>query len=379
MQPAGLRKQSAGKGQWSRKIQLMNKILAGYSKGGMALKNHLVMAPMTRSRAIDNLPNDLMAEYYAQRTGAGLIITEGTSPMPEGLGYPRIPGIFSRAQVEGWKKITAAVHAGGSRIFVQLMHTGRIGHPDNLPGGAQVVGVSAMKAAGQIFTDKSGMQDYPVPVALTTEGVGAVIEGHVRAAGNAIEAGFDGVELHGANGYLIEQFLNPAINTRTDKYGGSIEARARIVVELAGNTVDAIGKEKVGIRFSPCSKLGDLPSYPEEEVYETYSYLAGQLEKIGIAYIHLVVRAEIPRKTLGALRAGFSGTIILCSGLTPETAEIALQDGLSDLVAFGRSFLANPDFDRRIASGGSLNQPDFSTLFTAGAKGYTDYPTLQAG
>jgi N-ethylmaleimide reductase len=320
-----------------------------------------------------------MAEYYSQRAGAGLIITEGTAPMPEGLGYPRIPGIFSRTQVDGWKKITDAVHAGGSKIFVQLMHTGRIGHYDNLPDGAQLVGVSAIKAAGQIFTDKSGMQEHSIPTALTADGVDAVIEGHVQAARNAIEAGFDGIELHAANGYLIEQFLNPNVNTRTDEYGGSVEARAKIGIVLTKKIANTIGKERVGIRFSPYNKLGDLQSYPEEEVHATYHYLAGVLEKIAIAYIHIAVNAQLPRRTLDALRADFSGTIILCNGFTPETGEVALQDGRADLVAFGRSFVANPDLDRRIAAGAPLNQPDLATLYTAGPKGYTDYPVMEGG
>lgn len=357
---------------------IMNKILTPYTKGPLHLKNHLVMAPMTRSRAVDNIPNDLMAEYYAQRTGAGLIVTEGTAPMPEGLGYPRIPGIFSGDQIAGWMKTTAAVHSGGSRIFLQLMHTGRIGHYDNLPDGAQLVGVSTIKAAGQIFTDKSGMQEHSMPAALTTDGVEAIIEGHVRAARNAMAADFDGIELHGASGYLIEQFLNPAINNRTDAYGGSIQARSKIVVELAAAIAGAIGKEKVGIRFSPFNTLGDLPLYAEEEVHETYRYLAGELEKTGITYIHLASNARIPRKTFDAIRAAFSGTIILCNGLTPETAEKALYDGFADLVAFGRSFIANPDLDKRIAAGALLAQPDVATLYTPGAKGYTDYPTLVA-
>ena len=186
------------------------------------------MAPMTRSRAIGNIPNDLMAEYYGQRSGAGLIVTEGTSPAPEGLGYPRIPGLFNEQQVEGWKKITAAVHNGGAKIFVQLMHTGRIGHVDNIPHGLNLVSSAAVRAAGNIFTDSKGLQEHSDPIALTTEGVKDVIKGHVMASENAMAAGFDGVELHGANGYLIEQFLNPNLNNRADEYGGSIEARGEI-------------------------------------------------------------------------------------------------------------------------------------------------------
>jgi N-ethylmaleimide reductase len=354
----------------------MNKILEPYHKKGLSLKNHLVMAPMTRSRAIDNLPNELMAGYYGQRTGAGLIITEGTAPTPEALGYPRIPGIFSPDQTESWKKVTSAVHAGKSKLFLQLMHTGRIGHTDNLPKGTQLVSASSLKAAGQIFTDTAGLQDHSEPVALSSQGVQEVIRGHVEAARNAVAAGFGGIELHGANGYLIEQFLNPHVNTRTDQWGGSIEKRSELVVSLAKKISEAIGKEKVGIRFSPFSTLGDLAPYDQEETHRTYAYLARRLEEIGIAYIHIGVNAPIPQKTFDAIRTAYSGTIILCNGLTPQTGAAALEAGFADLVAFGRSFLANPDFDKRIAEEAELNQPDYSTLYTPGAKGYTDYPVL---
>ena len=351
-------------------------VLSPYNKGGLHLKNHLVMAPMTRSRAIDNIPNELMAQYYAQRSGAGLIITEGTSPAPEGLGYPRIPGIFSPAQVEGWRKVTDAVHAGGSRFFLQLMHTGRIGHVDNVPEGKQLVGPSALRASGKIYTDKSGAQDFSVPVALTTEGVEAVIEAHVTAARLAMQAGFDGVELHGGNGYLIEQFLNPNVNTRTDAYGGSVERRAAFAIALAKEIANAIGKERAGIRFSPYNTFNDMQPYPEAEVQETYAYLAQELDRIGIAYIHVAVSPQLPAKIRDALRTAFAGTIIQCNGLTPETAEAALQGGFADLVAFGKSFLANPDLDKRIAGQQELNQPDLATFYSPGAKGYVDYPAL---
>ncbi len=354
----------------------MNKLLTPYHKKALVLKNHLVMAPMTRSRALGNLPNELMAEYYGQRSGAGLIITEGTAPTPEALGYPRIPGIFSAAQTEGWKRVTAAVHAGKGKIFVQLMHTGRIGHTDNLPDGAQLVCASPRKAAGQIFTDTAGPQDHSEPVTLTSEGIGEIIRGHVKAAKNAMAAGFDGIELHGANGYLIEQFLNPHVNARTDQWGGSIRKRSALAVALAKGVAEAIGAEKVGIRFSPFSALGDLAAYDEQETHETYAYLAQRLEEIGIAYIHIGVNAPIPQKTFDAIRAAFSGTLILCNGLTPATGAAALEAGFADLVAFGRSFLANPDLDARIAEGAALNQPDYTTLYTPGAKGYTDYPVL---
>ena len=354
----------------------MNKLIAPFAKRGLTLKNHLVMAPMTRSRAINNVPNELMAGYYTQRTGAGLIITEGTAPLPAALGYPRIPGIFSAEQVEGWKKVTAAVHADGTKFFVQLMHTGRIGHVDNLPENVALVGASDLKATGQIYTDTVGLQDYSQPIALTTAGVKDVISGHVRAAQHAIDAGFDGIELHGANGYLLEQFLNPTVNTRTDAYGGSMEGRARLIIELAQSIANAIGADKVGIRFSPFSTLGDLPAYDANEVHETYQYLAQELEKIQIAYIHISFVPAVEQRTLDAIRQAFNGTIIQCNGLTPETAEAALSSGFADLVAFGRSFLANPDLVERIMANAPLNQPDYATLYTPGSHGYTDYPQL---
>lgn len=353
----------------------MKKLLTPFHKDRLSLKNHIVMAPMTRSRATDNLPNDLMAEYYGQRSGAGLIITEGTAPTPEALGYARIPGIFSEAQIKGWKKTTATVHKDGSKIFMQLMHTGRIGHKDNLPEGVALVGPSNKKAAGQIFTDTLGMQDHSEPEALTTEGVQLVIEGFLTAAKNAIAAGFDGIELHAANGYILEQFLNPNVNDRTDEYGGAIEKRAKLTLDIAEKTALLIGKEKVGIRFSPFSTLGDLKAYSEEEVHETYAYMAKELDAISIAYIHISSNPNIPQSTLNAIRANFKGTFILSNGHTPETAEKALNDGMADLVAFGRSFLANPDFVNRIEKSAPLNQVDFTTLYSPGAVGYTDYPT----
>lgn len=354
----------------------MKNILKQFAKNGLTLKNHIVMAPMTRSRAIGNVPNDLMAEYYEQRADAGLIVTEGTAPVPEGLGYARIPGIFTQEQIDGWRKTTEAVHKKGAKIFLQLMHTGRIGHHDNLVEGVQLIGVSAKKAAGQIFTDTKFMQDHPEPEALSTEGVKATVQGFVQAAVNAVEAGFDGIELHGANGYLLEQFLNPHVNDRTDEYGGSIANRSRLVIEVAQGIASAIGKEKVGIRFSPYSTLGDLEAYDADEVHETYAYLSDELNKIGIAYIHISANPEIPERTYTAIRHNFSNTIILCNGLTPETAEQKLSEGFADLVAFGRGFLANPDFVKRIELNAPLNEPDYQTFFSHDAKGYTDYATV---
>lgn len=352
----------------------MDRLLTAYQKKDFKLKNHLVMAPMTRSRAINNLPNELMADYYEQRSGAGLIITEGTAPTPDGLGYPRIPGIYSDAQIAGWKTITDRVHKNNTKIFLQLMHTGRIGHIDNLPKGLTLAGASAIKAAGQIYTDTAGMQDHSQPVPLTKEGIEKVIEGFVTAAQNAMTAGFNGVELHAANGYLLEQFLNPNTNDRTDEYGGSIENRARLTLEIAQRTAAAIGKDKVGIRFSPYAYLGDLKPYENEAVHETYAYLAEKLNDIGITYIHIASNPAIPQKIFDAIRNNFENTIILCNGITPETAETILEKGFADIVAFGRSFLANPDLVERIEMQVPLNPIDPTTLYTPGPKGYTDYP-----
>jgi N-ethylmaleimide reductase len=355
----------------------MKKLLLPYNNGPLNLKNHVVMAPMTRSRALNNLPNDLMVAYYKQRSGAGLIITEGTSPSPEGLGYPRIPGIFSDAQVDGWKAVTNAVHQAGSKIFLQLMHTGRVAHTANLPQGYQPVGLSNIKAAGEIYTDSAGMQEHSTPVALDAQGIANVINDFVKAAENAIKAGFDGVELHGANGYLLEQSLNPKVNNRTDNYGGSIENRSRLTLEVAEKVAGAIGADKVGLRISPYSTLSDMPTYDEVEVHQTYAYLSSELNRLSIAYLHISDNPAIPEKTHQAIRRAFSNTLIYCNGLTAETAETKLQNGSADLVAFGRSFLANLDFIGRIEKNEPLNEVDFMTLYTPGEAGYTDYPVLK--
>jgi N-ethylmaleimide reductase len=355
----------------------MKKLFMPFDDGTLKLKNHIIMAPMTRSRALGNQPNSLMATYYGQRSGAGLIVTEGTSPSPEGLGYPRIPGIFSEAQVEGWKLTTKAVHDHGSKIFLQIMHTGRIGHDSNLPEGYQLMGISDLKATGEIYTD-IGMQEYSAPVALDKSGIARVIADHVKAAKNAIAAGFDGIELHGAHGYLLEQSLNPKINTRTDNYGGSIESRSRLTLEIAQQIAKAIGAEKVGLRISPFLTSNDMPAYDEAEVNETYIYLAAEMNHLGIAYLHLSDNPGIPEKTHLGIREAFHNAIIHCNGLTAETGEAKLQNGSADLVAFGRSFLSNPDFIRRIEKNEALNDIDYTTLYTPGEQGYTDYPVLSS-
>ncbi len=349
------------------------KLYEPHSLGDLQLKNRIVMAPMTRSRAIGNVPNDLMAEYYAQRSSAGLIITEGTAPSPNALGYARIPGIFSAAQVAGWQKVTAAAHSGGAAIFLQLMHTGRITHPLNLPPGAEVIAPSAVRPAGQMWTDQAGMQDFPTPRALTTHEIAAVIGEYVTASINAIQAGFDGVELHGANGYLIEQFLNPGPNKRSDQYGGSAVNRNRFAVEVCAAVARAIGAGKTGIRLSPFNTFNDMNGdYPE--IPQQYESLAGELGALKLAYLHVVAYAKVGEPLLRAMKSAFGGPIIINGGLDEQKAEAAFDAGYADLAAFASSFLANPDLPHRIQNGLLLNAPDASTFYSAGAKGYTDYP-----
>jgi len=347
--------------------------------GQFTLQNHLVMCPLTRNRATDNIPNALMAQYYAQRASVGLIITEGTSPSPNGLGYPRIPGIFSTAQVAGWKPITDAVHAKGAKMFIQFMHCGRIAHALNLPAGARVLGPSAVAAAGEMYTDAEGMKPHPVPQAMTEADIKTAIEEFTQAAKYAVAAGFDGIELHSANGYLLEQFIRPNSNQRTDRYGGSIENRARFVLEVAEAVIGAIGKDRVGIRLSPFGVFNDMPLYAEMEA--EYTYLAQQLNARGLAYIHLVDHSPqgappVPDSMKATFRKLFTRTLILSGGYDAARAESDLSAGKCDLIAVGRPILANPDLVTRWKTGASLNAPDMNTFYTPGPKGYTDYPAL---
>ena len=357
----------------------MSLLFSSTTLGPLALQNRLVMAPLTRSRAIGNVPNDLMAQYYAQHASAGLIITEGTSPSPDGLGYARIPGIYSAEQIAGWKHVTAAVHPLGAKIFIQLMHCGRVAHPLNLPVGARILGPSAVAAAGEMYTDARGMQPNATPAAMTEAEIKTAIDEYAQAAKNAVAAGFDGVELHGANGYLLEQFFRPTSNRRTDRYGGSIENRARFVLEVTRAVVGAIGKDKVGIRLSPFGAFNDMPAYPTTEA--DYTYLAGELNAIGLVYIHLVDHSSmgappVPESMKATFRRVFKRTLILSGGYDAVRAESDLEAGKCDLVAFGRPFLANPDLVARWKAGAALNAPDMSTFYTPGPKGYTDYPML---
>jgi N-ethylmaleimide reductase len=357
----------------------MSLLLSKTTLGPLSLQNRLVMCPLTRSRATGNVPNDLMVQYYAQRASAGLIISEGTAPSPNALGYPRIPGIFSAEQVAGWKKITDAVHAGGAKMFIQFMHTGRIGHPLNLPAGAKVVAPSAVAAKGEMFTDAEGLKPHPIPHAMTAADIKSTIAEFVQAAKNAMAAGFDGVELHGANGYLLEQFIRPNSNTRTDNYGGSIENRARFALEVVAATIAAIGKDKVGIRLSPFGVFNDMPLYPEMEA--DYTYLAQKLNAAGLLYIHLVDHSsmgapKVPDSMKATFRSVFKGALILSGGYDAARAESDLAAGKCDLVAVGKPFLANPDLVARWKTHAAVNAPDMATFYTPGPKGYTDYPAL---
>lgn len=336
--------------------------------GNLQLQNKFVMAPMTRSRAIGNLPNHLMARYYGQRATAGLIITEGTSPSPNGLGYARIPGLFNLEQARGWREVTDTVHEHGGKIFVQLMHTGRASHQLNLPPGAKVLGPSAIGLKGQIWTDTMGMKPYTVPQEMSGADIKQAIHEFTESAKLAVnEAGFDGVELHAANGYLLDQFLNPGSNQRGDNYG---KDRALFVIEVAKSVAQAIGAEKTGIRISPYGTFNDMADF--EGVDKFYSELAYRLSKIGLVYIHVIDHGKGEVKRL--VRQNFKGTYILSQGYDAEKAEVDLTEGRGDLVAFGKPFIGNPDFVEKVRDGKPLAEFDGTKLYTAGAEGYTDYP-----
>jgi N-ethylmaleimide reductase len=348
----------------------------------LALQNHIVMSPMTRSRAgAQSAPTELAATYYEQRASAGLIITEGTSPSPNGQGYARIPGLWNDAQIAGWAEITKRVHAKGAKMFAQVMHTGRVSHPLNMPEGAQVLAPSAVRLDGQMWTDQKQAQDYPTPRAMTEAEIQTTIVEHVTAARNAIKAGFDGVELHGANGYLSEQFLNPHTNQRTDGYGGSVAARARFALEAVRGMADAIGKDRVGIRLSPYGAASGMSPYPEVDA--TYLYLAQEFSKLGIAYLHVVDHSAmgapaVPASIKQTIRDHFKGVYIAAGGFDRAGAESVLESKAADLVAFGRPFLANPDLVARLQHGWELAAADMSKAYTPGAQGYTDYPAHSA-
>lgn len=350
--------------------------------GDVTLNNRVVMAPMTRSRSQQpgNIPTPLMAEYYAQRSGCGLIVSEGTQVSPQGQGYAWTPGMHAPEQVEGWKAVTAAVHAAGGRIFAQLWHVGRISHP--LVNGLQPVGPSAIQAEGAMVfvADEKGarMEPVPVPRALDTAEIAQTVADFAQAARNAVAAGFDGVEIHGANGYLIDQFLRSGSNSRTDAYGGSLANRTRFVGEVAQACVDAIGAGRVGVRLSPFLNVNGIN---DDTPHDTFLAAASVLSEVGVGYLHLNeesmgnIRGETPEEFRAALRAAYQGVIIVCGGYTGETARATLATGHVDMIGFGRPYISNPDLAERLRDGVAWSEAsDRAAYFGGGAAGYTDYP-----
>ncbi|MEF3073758.1 alkene reductase [Methylobacter sp. Wu1] len=354
-------------------------ILSPVKLGPYELPNRLAMAPLTRCRASrDGIPNELMAEYYRQRASAGLIISEATPVSQQGKGYPFTPGIYNDAQIQGWQAITSAVHEKGGRIFLQLWHVGRISHPSLQPEGALPVAPSALKPAGQASTEQ-GPQDFVTPRALELSEIPGIVEQFRHGADCALKAGFDGVEIHGANGYLLDQFLRDGTNRRTDAYGGFIANRARLLFEVIEAVTSVWGSDKVGLRLSPLQPFNDIR---DSDPRATFGYVVEQLNRFNLAYLHITEMgkeapgAAGPAFDLEELRMLYHGAYMLNAGYTAETATAAIAEGRADLVAFGKLFIANPDLPERFAKNAPLNEPDFDTFYQGGAQGYTDYPAL---
>ena len=354
----------------------MSKAFDPITVGSWQLPQRFVMAPLTRNRAKGTVPGDLNAEYYGQRAAAGLIITEGSQPSAVGQGYLDTPGFHSAEQLAGWHKVAEAVHAGGGRIVAQLMHVGRVAHPDNT-GGLESIAPSALPATGKMIT-ADGEVDLPTPRALTPDEIPGVVQEFVTAARNAVEAGLDGVEVHAANGYLIHQFLGQSSNTRTDGYGGSPQAHARFAIEVTRAVAEAIGADKVGIRISPAHNIQGVLEEDEAFTTAVYETLIDALSGLGLAYLSIL--ADPRSQIVADLRTRFGGPVMLNSGFGDVTdlkeVESIIDEGLGDLVAVGREFLANPDLAERWRTGAELNEPDQATIYGGGAKGYTDYPAL---
>lgn len=341
--------------------------------GGIELANRIVMAPMTRSRAGEgDVPTDLAVEYYRQRASAGLIITEGTQPSENGKGYCRTPGIHSEAQIAAWAKVVDAVHAEGGRIVLQIMHCGRVAHPDNQSPGAEIVAPSAIQAKGQIFTDTAGMQDLAMPRALRTEEIAGVVEEYRQATVNAFKAGFDGVELHCTSGYLPAQFLSTGTNQRTDQYGGSVQNRIRFVLEVLEAMASVAGPERVGMRICPGNPFNDLH---DDDPRETFAALLDAVRPMGLAYLHVIRMPRGPVDNLALAREHFGGPLIINESYSSDEAAAAIEAGEAEAVSFGRPFIGNPDLVERFRRGAPLAEFDLGSLYTPGPKGYTDYPT----
>lgn len=347
--------------------------------GPYTLTNRIVMAPLTRNRAgAGNVLQPMSVEYYRQRASAGLIISEGSQISPSAVGYPATPGIHSPEQIAGWKRVTDAVHGRGGRIFLQLWHCGRISHPSLLNAGTLPVAPSAIKPEGQAFTYR-GLQPFVTPRALATSELPGIVEDYRKAARNALEAGFDGVEIHAANGYLLDQFLRDGSNQRSDAYGGSLENRCRLLLEVTRAVADVWGANRVGVRLSPLNPFNDMhDSNPQK----TFEYVATALSPFGLAYLHGMEGAIGESKHAAqefdftSFRRCFKGTYIANAGYDKALAEEALSTGYADLVAFGALFIANPDLPERFAKNAALNEPDPNTFYGGDEKGYTDYPFL---
>ncbi|WP_199315399.1 MULTISPECIES: alkene reductase [Oscillatoriales] len=353
-----------------------------FKLGRYELPNRIVMAPLTRMRAgAGNVPTSLNATYYVQRVSAGLIIAEATQISPEGAGYPNTPGIYSAEQVAGWRLVTDAVHAHGGRIFLQLWHVGRISHPSLQPGGELPVAPSAIAPEGEAITH-DGPKPFVTPRALETAEIPGIVEQYRQAAENALAAGFDGVEIHSANGYLLDQFLQDGTNKRTDKYGGSIENRARLLLEVTEAVVSVWGGDRVGVRLSPSGTFGSMHDSNREALF---TYVVSALNRFNLGYLHIVepringnitVEDRVSNLNTRYFRAIFNGTLMTAGGYDREEGNAVLAAGDADLVAYGRLFIANPDLPERFALNAPLNKPDRSTFYGGNASGYIDYPTL---
>lgn len=353
------------------------KLLESTKLGNLTLSNKMVMAPMTRCRAVGNKANELIATYYQQRSTAGLIITEGTSPSPNGLGYAFIPGIYSQEQVDTWKQVTSAVHEQGGKIFLQIMHTGRISVKANMPEGAVVLAPSAVKASGQMWSQE-GMLEHDTPTEMTKEDIQNAIQEYVQSAKNAIESGFDGIELHSANGYLLNQFLSTNANLRTDEYGGSYENRARFVIEVAKAVVDVIGSNRVGIKLSPGVTFNDMEV---KDASSLYPYLVKKLSELNLVFLDVVrvpnwEKSEEGFDVLSVFRELYKGTIIIGGGFTKDEGEALLESGKVDLIAYGNYFISNPDLPERFKLNAELAPARQDLFYVPVQEGYTDYQTL---
>ena len=354
-------------------VIIMSKLFDSVRVGRYTLQNRLVMAPMTRSRALaDGTPGELAAEYYAQRASVGLIVTEGTQPSEEGQGYMTTPGIYSDAHVAGWKKVTSAVHEKGGHLFIQLMHAGRMSHPDNTRHHRVGVAPSAIAPGTAMFT-ASGMQDIPVPRALSIEEIRRTVDDFRTAARHAVDAGADGVEIHGANAYLVQQFFAPSANTRTDEYGGPIENRARFALEVAAAIAGEIGADRTAIRLSPGTKLWGIDEGAQGP--DLYHYLVAELDKLGLAYLHIAHQGN--EALLSDIRKLWKGTLIVNrAGRPREQIGADVVTGLADLESYGQMVLANPDFVTRLQRNAAMNTADRNGFFGGAEQGYTDYPSL---